>query len=69
VGLGSTQIIVPDGIPVDVNASANAGDLRIFEREANGVGVDLDYVDPDRTAPALTINFDGGLGELRVTRP
>ena len=40
VGMGELVILVPGDISVSVEATAGAGDLEIFDRQANGLSVD-----------------------------
>jgi phage shock protein PspC (stress-responsive transcriptional regulator) len=67
-GLGQTRVIVPRDLDVTVYAQLNAGDVRVFDREANGADASTQYTDPDDLDPNLTIDIDGSLGQIEVTR-
>lgn len=67
-GLGQTRVIVPRNLDVTVFADLNAGDVRVFDREANGADASTQYTDPDGPDPNLRIDIDGSLGQIEVTR-
>lgn len=67
-GMGELRVIVPDDLNVAVDAAVRAGEIRVFERKANGLGIDLDYAAEDAAAPALTLQIRHGLGDVEVIR-
>ncbi len=60
---GSVEVIVPDDMNVDVQADVKAGDIQIFEREADGLGVSMS-VGQDNPMVELDISVD--FGEITV---
>ncbi|MET1038835.1 MAG: PspC domain-containing protein [Aeromicrobium sp.] len=67
-GIGQTKVIVPAGLNVDVSTELGAGQVTIFDRQADGTSAELD-VAPDQPAqPALTIQIDQDLGNIEVIR-
>ncbi|MGH3484777.1 MAG: PspC domain-containing protein [Nocardioidaceae bacterium] len=67
-GLGQTRVFVPEDLDVSVHAELNAGDIKIFDREANGADASTQYTDPDDLDPNLRIEIDGSLGQIEVIR-
>lgn len=69
LGVGSAQVIVPEGVCVATTADVGMGNVRFFQDD-NG-GVDLDFEERPG-APAGTsrvvVDADLGVGELRVGR-
>lgn len=73
IGAGEVVVIVPPDINVEVSANLAGGEIQLFERRVAGLGVELSVddeaavADPD-AAPTLTLQIDGGFGDLRVRR-
>jgi len=67
-GVGQTRVIVPRNLDVTVFADLNAGDVRVFDREASGADASTQYTDPDDPDPNLRADIDGSLGQIEVTR-
>ena len=67
-GLGQTRVFVPEDLDVSVHAELNAGDVKIFDREANGADASTQYTDPDDLDPNLRLEIDGSLGQIEVIR-
>lgn len=69
VGLGQLTIRVAEGTPVSVKASAGAGELQIFDRNANGLGVDQAFESDsfDQRSRGLIIEADVFMGRVEVT--
>ncbi|WP_311209664.1 MULTISPECIES: PspC domain-containing protein [unclassified Aeromicrobium] len=65
-GMGQTVVVVPDGVPVVVDASVRAGDLVVLGERDSGVDRRLRA---SATGPALTIDVDHSLGQVEVRRP
>lgn len=67
VGIGELIVIVPDGVTVEVAAESTAGEVELFDRQWDGVGVEHTAVSGsgDQT---LTLNLDVGLGRVEVRR-
>ena len=59
VGMGELVVRVPEGMRVDIHATAGMGDVNVFGRERSGVAPEVDYRSP---APA-----DGGILELELS--
>jgi phage shock protein PspC (stress-responsive transcriptional regulator) len=67
---GHISVTVPAGVDVSVQSHANAGDLEILGRQANGTDAEL-AVSPDHAtdpAPDLVLDLHVGLGEVDVIR-
>lgn len=65
---GHISVTVPVGVDLAVQSHANAGDLKILGREANGTEAELG-VSPDHAtdaAPDLVLDLHVGLGEVDV---
>ncbi|MGH9117074.1 MAG: PspC domain-containing protein [Acidimicrobiales bacterium] len=70
IGAGQLTVTVPDDITVNVEASAGAGSLMVFERTSEGVNPDLDVTeDGAEGAGVLNLDVSVGLGEIVVDRP
>lgn len=69
-GAGETVVVVPDGVPVVVEASVRAGDLDVLGERRDGVGrrVVADASGGLDAAPAevLRVEVDHGLGRVEV---
>lgn len=68
VGMGELVILVPGDVPVSVEAAAGAGDLQIFDRQANGLSVDQTFESEgfDGSASGLIIEADVFMGRVEV---
>jgi phage shock protein PspC (stress-responsive transcriptional regulator) len=69
-GAGETVVVVPDGLPVVVEASVRAGDLDVLGERSDGVARRVvtdaaDGLDAD-SADVLRIEVDHGLGRVEV---
>lgn len=67
-GVGSLEVIVPDGVDVDVDAHTDAGNLILLGKNSNGAPVSRHYVDPPSDDPQLHLDITQTTGEIRVTR-
>ncbi|HEX7276027.1 MAG TPA: LiaF domain-containing protein, partial [Acidimicrobiales bacterium] len=68
-GLGSLIVIVPPGVAVEVDAEVGAGELIVFGRNWEGVGIDERVVVRGQEgAGRLVLDARVGLGELEVRR-
>lgn len=67
LGVGEVDLWVPDGLRVRVDASAVAGNVRVFGQEQDGTDVE---VDDERSAPEgaprLDVTIEIGFGEVDV---
>ena len=69
VGLGELTVAVPQDVAVDVAATSGGGDVTIFGREWNGLGVDVNESFPgSESAGRLLLELSVGLGTIEVTR-
>ena len=69
VGFGQLAIIVPDDLPVIVNARINGGEIDVFGRVESGLGRESFVTTPGRPDdPRLTIEASVGFGEIIVRR-
>jgi phage shock protein PspC (stress-responsive transcriptional regulator) len=71
-GIGHLLVIVPDDVVVRVDADANAGELRLPDRETvNGTDLSERAVLPEGSAPSaavLVVDAQLGVGSLEVRR-
>lgn len=73
VGAGEVVVIVPWDFNVDASSSLAGGEIRLFDRQRAGLGVDLQAfgtargADPD-SAPTLSLRINGGFGDIEVRR-
>lgn len=71
VGIGDLTVVVPQGVAVDVEATASAGSVSVFGREESGVDSELrasgggGSAHPDQK---LVIDAHVGLGSVTVVR-
>jgi phage shock protein PspC (stress-responsive transcriptional regulator) len=71
LGIGDLLVTVPDGVALEIDAHAGAGDVVVFGSGDDGVGADREVTLPGPTAdaPVLVLDADVGLGMVEVTRP
>ena len=69
MGIGQLVVIVPEGLAVEVEARATAGNVRVFEDEEGGFGVER-QAGPglDGRGAVLELVLSVGLGEVEVRR-
>ena len=68
-GVGDLTIVLPDGVPVDVDTDVNAGDIRLPRGTAERhVGPPEVRRPARRDAPVITIDAELGVGSLEVRR-
>lgn len=65
-GIGHTEVIVPEGLDVTVDAYVRAGDIRVFERQSDGTAARLH--DESLETPALTLDIKQTFGQIEVVR-
>ncbi|WP_159081378.1 PspC domain-containing protein [Nocardioides sediminis] len=66
-GVGTLEVVVPDGVDVSVDASTGVGAVDLLGRETGGFGVQEDgFVDGGAGAPQMTIEVDLGIGQVTV---
>lgn len=64
---GQVEVIVPDGMDVSVRTQVVGGDVRVFDRRAEGFDVSLDHVlDGGDDVPDMSISIDLVAGEVIV---
>ncbi|MFV0258141.1 MAG: PspC domain-containing protein [Acidimicrobiales bacterium] len=66
VGAGRVNVIVPNGVEVDVDADSALGAIDVFDRTREGLRNEVTYTDPGRTE--LELNIDLGAGDIEVSR-
>ncbi len=66
VGIGALTVIVPDGVDVRVNGHVSLGNLRMFNEQHDGGGLDVSHADSE--SADLVIDARVGIGELWVQR-
>lgn len=69
VGMGELVVKVPEGVVVEVMARSGAGEVEIFGRQTDGMGVDETYRSPgfDTEDNALILDIAVFLGRVEVT--
>lgn len=69
VGMGELRIWVPEGVAVSITASAGAGDVQLFDRSSNGLGVDQSFESEgfESEDAGLVIEADVFMGQVVVT--
>lgn len=70
VGAGNLTVILPAGLPVDIEAKSGAGEIILFDDKVEGVGLDKEHRDGDYTAdgPGLALTLEIGAGSIEVSR-
>lgn len=68
VGVGSTRIVVPQGLNVEVNADLNAGDIRVFDRRVSGTHNEIHYRAYDALASKVTLDISQTFGDIEVVQ-
>jgi phage shock protein PspC (stress-responsive transcriptional regulator)/predicted membrane protein len=69
VGLGSTQVMLPDAVCLDSEVHVGMGGVRVFGRQNEGVDIDATSAeDAPAGAPVVRIEADSGLGEVKIHR-
>jgi phage shock protein PspC (stress-responsive transcriptional regulator) len=66
-GIGQTKVIVPEGLNVRVTSDMDAGEIRVFDRRADGSDVELDHA-AQTPGMALTLDIHQRLGNIEVIR-
>ena len=67
LGIGEARIIVPRDVCVATDAHVRVGEIRTFERNNDGVDVDLeDFPDARPAVTRLLVKADVGVGSLRI---
>ena len=70
VGAGDLTIMLPPGVPVDIDASAGAGQIDLFGEIDNGISVSDTYTSDgfDSATVTLTLELDVAAGNIKVER-
>ncbi|MHC0036787.1 cell wall-active antibiotics response protein LiaF [Pseudoneobacillus sp. C159] len=68
--IGDVKMIVPEGIPVKVEAKVKVGDIRVFELRSNEMNRHLTYTTPgyDEAVKKLTITIALKVGSVRIDK-
>ena len=70
VGIGELRIVVPEGVPLDVRATAGVGEVEVLDRRSSGVGAKVEELfEDDNDGPTLRIEASVGVGQIRVVQP
>jgi lia operon protein LiaF len=66
--IGDVKMIVPDDVPVKVEAKVKIGDIRIFDIKSNDINRQLVYVTPgyNEAIKKLNITIDLKVGSVRI---
>ena len=65
VGIGELVVLVPDNVRVVVDGEAGIGEVELFGRSSNGVGVDRSDTS-DGESGTLTLDLSIGIGTIEV---
>ncbi len=70
VGAGNLDVMLPDDLPVRIEASSGAGEIILFDDKIEGVGLERDHRDDDYddSAPGLALTLEIGAGSIEVTK-
>ncbi len=62
---GSIRVVIPEDLPVTIDAEGRFGSVNVFNDESNGVGPDRQFSDSD---PVIDLEIDLSVGEIVVER-
>lgn len=68
VGIGQLTVIVPEDVPVRVEARSGLGQVQIFDVEGSGFDVERTTAPRSGIAPLLELVLTVGLGQVEVRR-
>jgi phage shock protein PspC (stress-responsive transcriptional regulator) len=70
LGIGDLLVTVPEGVGLEIDAHAGAGDVIVLGEQDDGLGADrqLSRSGPTPDAPVLVLEADIGLGQVEVRR-
>ena len=70
VGAGELRILLPPDVPVDIDASAGAGQVDLFGETADGLSVNRTYTSDgfESATVRLTLDLDVAAGNITVER-
>ncbi len=68
VKIGQLEVVVPDGVTVDVSASATAGSIELFGEERDGWNTDFDVTDGSDDQRRYLLDIEVGYGRIDVCR-
>lgn len=70
VGAGNLNVIAPDGLPVDIEATSGAGEIVLFGDKVEGVALKETHRDTayDEENPGLALTLEIGAGSIEVTK-
>lgn len=69
LGVGSTQVMLPEAVCLDSDVHVGMGDVRVLGRANDGIDVDASRTeDAPAGAPVVRVEADSGLGEVKIFR-
>jgi predicted membrane protein len=70
VGAGELVLIVPEAVPVSIEATVGAGEIEMFGETVDGFSVVERHVSPgfDEAPATLTLDLDVAAGRIEVRR-
>ncbi|HJU81025.1 MAG TPA: LiaF domain-containing protein [Acidimicrobiia bacterium] len=70
VGAGELSVLLPDEIPVRINATSGAGEINLLGQRTDGVAVSREYQSDGYAASDVRLNLDlnVGAGSIEVKR-
>ncbi|QHS21619.1 cell wall-active antibiotics response protein [Virgibacillus sp. MSP4-1] len=68
--VGDVRMLMPEDVALRIDATASVGDIKVLEKEANGVSKNLVYQSPDyeEAVQRLTIHLHLQVGDIRIDR-
>lgn len=67
-GLGQVTIIVPQDVPIEMEASIGIGQIHLFDETQSGLDIELSYLSPGLSTNRLKIEVESGIGHIEVVR-
>lgn len=68
--IGDVKMIIPEGVPVSIQANIKVGDVRIFEHKSEAINRYLEYKTPgyDEATRKLKIMIELKIGSIRIDK-
>ncbi len=69
MGVGSLKVTVPDGVGVEVDAVAEIGTVKAFDRTSDGTDARVSFSEPGAEgSPTIVLDLRNSIGEIDVQR-
>ncbi|MEM7272814.1 MAG: LiaF domain-containing protein, partial [Actinomycetota bacterium] len=63
---GEIRVVVPDDLPVDIEARTSVGEIQLFDRTDDGINNRITQTESD---PDLALDLNVGFGSIVIERP